>query len=132
MPLSKVEFTVEQPTSTYTRVIIVSSQQACTSLFILLFNSETATMQNLHTLITTCITWERTVLKELITLYCVRYDPFYCKSDPERIWLVVERSGGHVYAGPVGILDFYVPEKIITQVILMDSGLSVRMNDSYI
>jgi hypothetical protein len=72
------------------------------------------------------------VLAELITSYCVRYDPYYCKSDPERLWTVVERSGGHVHAGPVGILDFYVPERIITQVMLMDSGLKIRTADSYI
>jgi hypothetical protein len=72
------------------------------------------------------------VLKDLITSYCVRYDPYYCKSDPERLWTVIERSGGHVHAGPVGILDFYVPERIITQILLMDAGLSVRVEDSYI
>ena len=72
------------------------------------------------------------MLKDSITLYCVRYDPYYCSVDPERIWTVVERSGGHISTGPVGILDFYVPEQIITQVLLMDSRLSVRTQDSYI
>jgi hypothetical protein len=72
------------------------------------------------------------VLKSLITLYCVRYDPYYCSVDPERLWEVIQRSGGHVHAGSMGILDFYVPSGIITQVILMDSALSLRTEDSYI
>jgi hypothetical protein len=72
------------------------------------------------------------VLTELITLYCVRYDPFYCTCDPEKLWEVVQRSGGSVHAGAMNILDFYVPERIITQVMLMDSGLRVRSRDSYI
>ena len=72
------------------------------------------------------------MLTDSITLYCVRYDPYYCSLDPERLWLVVERSGGHVSTGPVGILDFYVPESIITQILLMDAGLQVRTQDSYI
>ena len=72
------------------------------------------------------------MLASLITLYCVRYDPYYCSVDPERLWEVVQRSGGSVHAGAVGMLDFYVPERIITQIILMDSGLSVRKGDSYI
>ena len=72
------------------------------------------------------------MLRELITLYCVRYDPFYCSQDPERLWSVIQRHGGHVHAGPMNILDFYVPECIITQVILMDSGLQLRTADSYI
>jgi len=78
------------------------------------------------------ITRERTVLKSLITLHCVRYDPYYCSVDPERLWAVVQRSGGHVHAGAMGILDFYVPDRIITQVALMDSGLQLRTADSYI
>jgi hypothetical protein len=72
------------------------------------------------------------VLDELITLYCVRYDPYYCACDPERLWEVIQRSGGSVSTGPVGILDFYVPAGIITQVLLMDAGLSVRKSKSYI
>jgi hypothetical protein len=72
------------------------------------------------------------VFKDLITSHCVRYDPYYCSVDPERLWAVIQRSGGHVHAGPLNILDFYVPTKIITQVLLMDSGLSVRVEDSYI
>jgi len=71
-------------------------------------------------------------LNSLITLYCVRYDPYYCKSDPERLWTVIERSGGHVHAVVGGIMDFYVPREIVTQVILMDSGLRLRTQDSYI
>jgi len=72
------------------------------------------------------------VLEELITLYCVRYDPFYCSLDPERLWEVVQRSGGSVHAGAAGCLDFYVPERIITQVVLMDSGLKIKHAKSYI
>ena len=72
------------------------------------------------------------MLNELITLHCVRYDPYYCKIDPERLWTVVERSGGHCHAGPVGIIDFYVPASIITQVLLMGTGLKLRTEDSYI
>jgi len=67
-----------------------------------------------------------------ITLYCVRYDPYSCDVDPERIWEIVQRSGGGVHAGPVNDLDFYVPASIITQVLLMDSGLKVRLGASYI
>jgi hypothetical protein len=72
------------------------------------------------------------VLKSLITSYCVRYDPYYCAVDPERLWEIIQRSGGHVSTGAFGILDFYVPTPIITQVLLMDSGLSVRTEASYI
>lgn len=72
------------------------------------------------------------MFKDLITTYCVRYDPYYCTVDPERLWAVIQRSGGHVHAGAVGILDFYVPESIITQIVLMDAGLSIRSEDSYI
>jgi hypothetical protein len=89
-------------------------------------------MQNLHSSISINITRERTVLTDSITTYCVRYDSFYCKSDPERLWTVIERSGGYVHAGPPGILDFYVPAAILTQVLLMGSGLRVRLADSYI
>ena len=72
------------------------------------------------------------MLNELITMYCVRYDPFYCSVDPERLWAIIQRSGGHVYAGAMNILDFYVPNQIITQILLMDSGLKLRTEDSYI
>jgi len=72
------------------------------------------------------------VLNNLITLYCVRYDPFYCRSDPERIWRLLQGHGGHCHAGSMGSMDFYVPECLITQVMLMDSGLKIRTEDSYI
>ena len=75
---------------------------------------------------------ERTVLESLITLYCVTYDPFYCDCDPERLWTIVQRSGGSVHASAASCLDFYVPERIITQILLMDSGLKVRHAKSYI
>jgi hypothetical protein len=72
------------------------------------------------------------VLNDLITQYCVRYDPYHCKNDPERIWRLIEGHGGSVHAGAASILDFYVPESLITQVLLMDSGLRVRKGDSLI
>ena len=72
------------------------------------------------------------MLADLITSHCVRYNPYYCTVDPERLWQVVARSGGHVHAVVGGILDFYVPPSIITQIILMDSGLRLRTGDSYI
>jgi hypothetical protein len=72
------------------------------------------------------------VLASLITTYCVRYDPYYCAIDPERIWHVVQRHDGRVHACAMGILDFYVPEPIITQILLMDAGLRVKHKKSYI
>ena len=72
------------------------------------------------------------MLASLITQYCVVYDPYYCTTDPERIWTIVQRHGGSVHAGAVGTMDFYVPEPIITQVLLMDAGLRVKHKKSYI
>jgi len=72
------------------------------------------------------------VFNDLITMYCVRYDPYICDVDPERLWEVVQRSGGGVHAGAVNLLDFYVPREIITQVLLMDSQLKIRTMDCYI
>jgi hypothetical protein len=72
------------------------------------------------------------VLNSFITLYCVCYDPYYCAVDPERLWAVVQRSGGRVHAGAAGCLDFYVPERIITQILLMDPGLKIQHAKSYI
>ena len=72
------------------------------------------------------------MLNQLITLYCVTYDPYRCKSDPERIWRLLQDHGGRVHAGAVGCMDFYVPESLITQVLLMDSGLRVRYDKSLI
>ena len=72
------------------------------------------------------------MLNDLITLYCVRYDPYHCKNDPERIWTLIQSHDGRVHAGAVGILDFYVPETLITQVLLMDSGLRVCYDKSFI
>ena len=72
------------------------------------------------------------MLEQLITLYCVRYDPYHCKSDPERIWTLLQSHGGSVHAGAAGSMDFYVPEQLITQVLLMDSGLRVKHKNSYI
>ncbi len=72
------------------------------------------------------------MLESFITLYCVRYDPIRCDCDPERLWAIIQRSGGSVHAAAASCLDFYVPERIITQVILMDSGLEIRHAKSYI
>jgi hypothetical protein len=72
------------------------------------------------------------VLNSYITLYCVCYDPYYCDIDPERLWAVVQRSGGRVHAGAANCLDFYVPERIITHIMLMDSGLRVCYDKSLI
>ena len=72
------------------------------------------------------------MLNDLITLYCVRYDPYYCDIDPERLWEIVQRYDGRVHACAMGILDFYVPESLITQVLLIDSGLRVCYDRSYI
>ena len=72
------------------------------------------------------------MLNDLITQYCVRYDPYSCKGDPERIWTVIQPHNGRVHACAMGILDFYVPESLITQVMLMDSGLRVCYDRSYI
>ena len=72
------------------------------------------------------------MLNDLITLYCVKYDPFYCTVDPERIWRLIESHGGAVHAGAINTMDFYVPPRLITQVLLMDSGLTVRKGDCYI
>jgi hypothetical protein len=72
------------------------------------------------------------VLNSLITQYCVRYDPNYCKNDPERIWQLIQRHDGRVHACAMGQLDFYVPEPLITQVLLMDAGLRVLYTKSLI
>ena len=72
------------------------------------------------------------MLNDLITLYCVTYDPYRCTSDPERVWRLLQSHGGSVHAGAAGSMDFYVPESLITQVLLMDSGLRVRYDKSYI
>ena len=72
------------------------------------------------------------MLESLITTYCVRYDPYHCKKDPERIWRLIEKHNGRVHACAMGCMDFYVPEPLITQVLLMDSGLRVRLDKSLI
>jgi len=122
-PLSIPVYIDPQPTNTHIVSIMVSSHTAILNLRIVLFN---------------CVRDNylynpgANPLNSLITLYCVRYNPFYCKSDPERIWRVIEPSGGSVHALVGGIMDFYVPAHIITQVIMMDSGLRLRTADSYI
>ena len=72
------------------------------------------------------------MLESLITTYCVRYDPYRCKQDPERIWTLIQQHNGRVHACAMGQLDFYVPECLITQVLLMDSGLRVLLDKSLI
>jgi hypothetical protein len=72
------------------------------------------------------------VLNDLITLYCVRYDPYHCKNDPERVWRLIQGHDGRVHACAMGQLDFYVPEILITQVLLMDAGLRVCYDKSLI
>ena len=72
------------------------------------------------------------MLEEYITSYCVTFDRHHCKSDPERIWTLLQSHGGSVYYTGAGSMDFYVPERLITQVLLMDPGLRVRKDRSYI
>ena len=72
------------------------------------------------------------MLNSFITLYCVCYDPYYCDIDPERLWEIVQRHDGRVHAGAANCLDFYVPERIITHIMLMDSGLKIQHAKSYI
>jgi hypothetical protein len=70
--------------------------------------------------------------QELITLYCVLYDPFYCRCDPERIWGLIRDCGGAANASVAGAIDFYVPADLISIVLLMDSKLRVNFKKSYI
>jgi hypothetical protein len=72
------------------------------------------------------------VINDLITLYCVRYDPYYCDVDPESLWSFIQTAGGGVHAGAAGSLDFYVPERIIALVLLRDSGLKIVHKKSYL
>lgn len=73
------------------------------------------------------------MLSTLITLYCVRYDPWRCSCDPESIWRIVQGVGGSCHAGAVqGSMDFYVPESVISMVLLLDSGLKIIESNSYI
>lgn len=70
--------------------------------------------------------------RELITLYCVRYDPYCCEVDPERIWRLIQDQGGGANASVSGAIDFYVPVNLISMVLLMDSKLRVNWSKSYI
>lgn len=72
------------------------------------------------------------MVSELITLYCVLYDPSSCTVDPERIWGLIRDSGGGCHAGALGQLDFYVPAALISIVLLLDSKLRVNWKKSYI
>lgn len=73
------------------------------------------------------------MLTSLITLYCVEYHSYRCSIDPQRIWTIVESAGGSVHAAAVqGDLDFYVPERIISLVMLLDPALKINSRKSYI
>ena len=72
------------------------------------------------------------VFNELITLYCVRYDPYYCTVDPETIWQSIRDHGGGCHSRPAGSLDFYVPASLISLVLLRDSALKIVESNSYI
>ena len=63
-----------------------------------------------------------------ISHYCVRYDPYYCSCDPEVIWSLCQGEGlsqGYVHSRPAGVLDFLVPARSVSLVLLMDPGLQV-------
>ena len=70
--------------------------------------------------------------RENISLYCVLYDPYHCAIDPERVWSLIQNSGGGAQYAGGGAIDFYVPAKLISLVQLMDSGLRIQINKSYI
>ena len=67
-----------------------------------------------------------------ISLYCVLYDPYHCAIDPERVWSMIQSSGGGAQYAGGGAIDFYVPANLISLVQLMDSGLRIQINKSYI
>jgi len=72
------------------------------------------------------------VFNDLITVYCVRYDPYYCTVDPELIWQSIRDQGGGCHSGAAGSIDFYVPARLISLVLLRDSGLRICESKSYI
>lgn len=72
------------------------------------------------------------MLRQLITMYCVRYDPIRCSIDPELLWASIQAAGGSCHYAAAGMLDFYVPERIISFVLLRDSGLQVLHDRSYV
>ena len=67
-----------------------------------------------------------------ITLHCVRYDPVRCETDPELIWQHVQRLGGSVQGLNFGCYDFYVPDRVLSLVMLLDSELKLIESRSYI
>jgi len=69
---------------------------------------------------------------ESITSYCVRYDPYKCGLDPQRIWSVIASLGGSCHWLPLGRIDFYVPRQVIVQIMLMDSALRIIESNSWI
>ena len=66
-----------------------------------------------------------------ISLHCVRYDPQQCDVDPERVWCLVQSAGGSIQNVNYGIIDFYVPDRILSLVILMDKNLKRVQRLSY-
>ena len=72
------------------------------------------------------------MLNTLITLYCIRYDPIRCECDPERVWQLVQSAGGSVQSINYGVMDFYVPERIVSVVMLLDPELRIVHARSYI
>ena len=72
------------------------------------------------------------MVESYITLYCIKYDPYRCSVDPERIWTLVQSAGGPCHYAAAGQLDFYVPESIASMIMLMDSGLKIDRKKSYI
>ena len=66
-----------------------------------------------------------------ISVHCVRYDPIQCDVDPEQVWQLVQSAGGHVQNVNYGIIDFYVPDRILSLVILMDKNLKPVQRLSY-
>ena len=69
---------------------------------------------------------------ELITLYCVLYDPSSCSVDPERVWQLIQGCGGAAEYAAVGRINFFVPADLISIVQLMDSALKINFKKSYI
>ena len=61
-----------------------------------------------------------------VTHYCVRYDPATCSADPERIWALCQGEGlaqGYVHARAAGELEFLVPARAYSLVMLLEPNL---------
>lgn len=74
----------------------------------------------------------RCVLNDLITLYCVRYDPQLCACSAETIWHHVQRVSGTMQSINYGCVDFLVPARYLTLILMLDAGLSVVKSRSYL